>query len=98
MMDLLISNEPRTMLQAILVHVFCVLVAIAALAVCAWVGTTGQLFTLDGLALVAISLTIAAFFAGNTAWALYTGEIRDLLRQLRNKSRVPSPNSTEETQ
>jgi hypothetical protein len=95
-MDAVISKEPRTMLQAILIHAFCLLMGLGALAVCAWVVATGQLLTLDGLLMVALSLTIAAFFVGNTAWAVHTGEIRELLRQLRAKPEGSSPSSTEE--
>jgi predicted membrane chloride channel (bestrophin family) len=84
------------MLQAILIHVFCLLVGLGALAVCAWVAATGQLFTLDGLLMVAVSLSIAAFFVGNTAWAVYTGEIPELLRQLRAKPEATASSSTEE--
>ena len=81
-------------LMAILVHLFCLLVAAAAAGISAWVVVTGQLFTLDGLALVLVSLTVAAFFAGNTAWAIYTGELRELLRRLRGKPEGTAPSST----
>ncbi len=79
--------------MAILTHLFCLLVAAGAAGVSAWVVVAGQLFTLDGLALVLVSLSIAAFFVGNTAWAVYTGEIRELLGRLRSKPQEPSPGS-----
>ena len=77
----------------ILIHLFCLLVGLVALGVCAWVVATGQLFTIDGLELVAISLGVATFFAANTAWAIYTGEMRELLGQLRSKPEAPAPDS-----
>lgn len=79
--------------MAILVHLFCLLVGAAAAGICAWVVVTGQIFTLDGLALVLVSLTVAAFFAGNTAWAIYTGELRETLGRLRSKPEEPAPSS-----
>jgi len=78
-------------LMAIMVHLFCLLVGIGAAGACAWVVATGQLFTLDGLALVLGSLSVAAFFVGNTAWAAYTGELGELVGRLRGKSEKPGP-------
>ena len=80
-------------LMAILAHMFCLLVAAAAAGVSAWVVVTGQLFTLDGLALVLVSLSIAAFFVGHTAWAVYTGELRELLGRMRSKPQEPTSGS-----
>src|SRR3989304_6106102 len=84
--DRVLSKEPVTMLQSILVYTFCLLVGVVALAVCAWVAATGQLFTMDGLLLIAISLTLAAFFVGNGIWAVHSGEVSELLRRLRSRS------------
>jgi hypothetical protein len=66
-------------------------VGLAALGTCAWVVATGQLFTLDGLSLIAVSGALATFFVGNTAWAVYTGEIHELLAQMRSKPGVAAP-------
>lgn len=87
------TSQKADRLLAILTHLFCLLVGLAAVGVCAWVVATGQLFTLDGLLLIAVSGAIATFFAGNTAWAIYTGELRELLAQMRSKSEaaVPAP-------
>ena len=75
------------LLQSILVYAFCLLVGLVAAGVCGWVVATGQLFTIDGLTTIAVSLAIAAFFVGDLAWAVYTGEVGDLLRKLRDRSR-----------
>ena len=85
------TSQKSDLLLAILTHLFCLLVGLAAVGVCASVVATGQLFTLDGLVLVAVSGAIATFFVGNTAWAAYTGELRELLAHLRSKSEAPAP-------
>jgi cation transport ATPase len=72
------------MLQAAILLAVCLLIGFIALAVCAWVAVSGRLFTMDGLLIVAISLAAAAFFVGNFAWSLHTGEVHDILNQLRN--------------
>ena len=86
------ASQKSDLLLSILTHLFCLLVGLVALGVCAWVVATGQLFTLDGLGLVAISLGVATFFAAHTAWAIYTGELRELLGQLRSKPNAAAPN------
>lgn len=79
------------MIQAAILLAVCLLIGLIALAICAWVAISGRLFTMDGLLMVAISLTVAAFFVGNFAWSLHTGEVREILNQLRaGKSTVAS--------
>jgi hypothetical protein len=85
------TSQRSDLLLAMLTHLFCLLVGLAALGTCAWVVATGQLFTLDGLSLIAVSGALATFFVGNTAWAVYTGEIRELLAQMRSKPGVAAP-------
>jgi hypothetical protein len=86
------ETSPKSdLLLAILTHLFCLLMGLAAVGVCGWVVATRQLFTLDGLVLVAVSGAIATFFVGNTAWAAYTGELRGLLALMRSKSEAPAP-------
>lgn len=75
------------MLQSVLLLAFCLFMGLLSLAVCIWVALTGQLFTLDGLLLVAISLTIGGFFMGNFAWSVYSGELREVLNDLRGGSK-----------
>ena len=84
------ASQKPDLLLAILTHVFCLLIGLAALGVTAWVIAMGQLLTIDGLGLVFASLAAASFFVAHTAWAVYTGELRDLLRQARPKSAAPS--------
>jgi hypothetical protein len=90
------TSQKSDLLLAILTHLFSLLVGLAAVGVCAWVVATGQLFTLDGLLLVAVSGAIATFFVGNTAWAVYTGELRELLAQMRSKSEAAAPEAPPE--
>jgi hypothetical protein len=73
------------MLQAAVLLAACLLIGFIALAICAWVAVSGRLLTMDGLLIVAISLAAAAFFVGNFAWSFHTGEVREILSQLRNK-------------
>lgn len=72
------------MLQAAVLMAACLLIGFIALAICAWVAVSGRLFTMDGLLMVAISLTVAAFFVGNFAWSVHEGEVREILDQLRS--------------
>jgi hypothetical protein len=67
------------MLDAILLLAFCLLVGLIALAVCVYLAVSGALFTLDGLSLVLICLSIAGLFLLNVAWSFYTGELKQLL-------------------
>jgi ascorbate-specific PTS system EIIC-type component UlaA len=82
------------MLQAAILLAVCLLIGLIALAICAWVAISGRLFTMDGLLMVAISLTSAAFFVGNFAWSLHTGEVREILNQLRSGESGAASDST----
>jgi len=84
-------KPPGARLQTILLHAFCLLVGFMALPICAWVVATGQLFTLDGLLMVAISLTVGGIFVGNTAWAIRNGEMSELFQNLRYRSARAEP-------
>lgn len=77
------------MLQAAILLAICLLVGLIALGICAWVAVSGRLFTMDGLLMVAISLAAATFFVGNFAWSLRTGEVREILSQLRGPKKQP---------
>ena len=77
------------MLQAGILLAVCLLIGFIALAVCVWVAISGQLFTMDGLLIIAISLTVAAFFVGNFAWSVYTGEAREIFHHVRGGSNKP---------
>ena len=72
------------MLQAAVLLAVCLLIGFIALAICAWVVISGQLFTMDGLSIIAISLTVGAFFVGGFVWSVHTGEVREILNQLRS--------------
>ena len=90
------ASQKSDLLLAILTHIFCLLIGATAVGVTAWVVVTGQLFTIDGLGLVFVALVSASFFVAHTAWAAYSGELRDLVRGLQPKSEVPpaEPEST----
>ena len=67
------------MLDAIVLFAFCLLIGLIALAVCAYLAVSGLLFTLDGLALALIALSIGGLFLLNVVWSVYTGEFKQLL-------------------
>jgi hypothetical protein len=74
------SGEDRVgKFEDILLLVFCSLVAVAGLVVVVWQLATGRLLSIDGLWLAGISLTLSAVFGGNVAWAIHTGEVKQLL-------------------
>lgn len=73
------------MLESLLLLAFCLFVGLIALGVCVYVAAAGLLFTLDGLLLIIISLTIGGIFVLNVAWSAYTGELKQLLGQVRKK-------------
>ncbi|MFB3921326.1 MAG: hypothetical protein ACE145_06360 [Terriglobia bacterium] len=75
------------MLQAILLLAFCLLTGLASLTLTVWMIFSGRLLSMDGLTLVAIIMTIGAFFMGNFAWSVHTGEVRAVWNHLRSGSK-----------
>ena len=71
------------MLEELVLLAFCFLAALTGLAVAAWEAISGRVFSIDGLSVTLISLTLAAVFGGNLAWSFYTGEAHQTLRHLR---------------
>ena len=82
------------MLLSLVAYAFSLLVALAGLAACAWAIVTGQALTLDGLLVMAISLTVGTIFAANVAWAWHAGEVREVLQKLRHRSADAKPQAT----
>ena len=78
------------MIEDILLLVFCLALAIGGLATVIWGVATGRFFTIDGLWLALISLTLSALFGGNIAWSIYTGEIKRILEEYRKKGATSS--------
>ena len=76
------------MFEELVLSVFCLLVTVIGLAVAVWEAISGRVFSMDGLWLSLISLTLAAVFGGNLAWSFYTGEAQQMLRDFR-KGSVP---------
>ncbi len=71
------------MLQAILVLAISFLIGLICIAVCVWAALTGRLFTLDGLLLVLISLSVGGLFMLNVAWSVRSGEFREVLKYIK---------------
>jgi len=74
------------MLEEVVLLAFCFLVTLFGLAVAAMELISGSVFSMDGLWLTLISLTLAAVFGGNLAWSFYTGEAQQMLRRFRQGS------------
>ena len=89
------GKERSSVLESLLLLGFCFLMGLAALGVCAYVGVTGSLFTLDGLLLIVICLSVGGIFMLVVGWSAYTGELQALLKELRKKpaSGEPSDNT-----
>ena len=69
------------MIEDILLLVFCFILAIGGIAVVGWGIATGRIFSIDGLWLALICLSVSAVFGGNIAWSVYTGELRKILHR-----------------
>jgi hypothetical protein len=78
------------MLEDIFLLAFCLILAVGGLVTVVWGVATGRFFTIDGLWLALISLTLSAVFGGNIAWSIYTGELQRIMDEWR---RSPSPDS-----
>ena len=74
------------MLEEVVLLAFNFLVMVIGLAVVALEAITGRVFSIDGLWLSLISLTLAAVFGGNLAWSFYTGDAQQMLRHFRKGS------------
>ena len=74
------------MLDAALLLAFCLLMGLLSLGIVIWVAIFRQLFSLDNLLLVLISLTVGGIFMANFAWSVYTGEVREVLDYLLKRS------------
>jgi hypothetical protein len=74
------------MLESLLLFAACLLIGLIALAVCVYLAVTGALFTMDGMVVALIALTIGGVFVLNVVWSVWTGELRQILDRLRKKS------------
>lgn len=77
------AGDRAVILEDVFLMAFCFLLAFGGLGLVAWELATGRLFSIDGLWLTLISLSLATVFGGNIAWSIYTGEMQALLRGLR---------------
>jgi hypothetical protein len=75
-----------TMFEDIFLLVFCFILAMGGSATVVWGLVTGRFFTIDGLWLALISLTLSVVFGGNIAWSIYTGELQRILHDSRKES------------
>lgn len=79
------------MLESLLLLAFCLIAGLIAVAVCGYLLVSGQLFSLDGLLLALISLTMGGIFVLNVGWSVYTGELKQMLEQRNKKSASSEP-------
>ncbi len=73
------------MLDAAILLAFCLLAGVLSLGLCGWVILSGRVFSLDGILLVLLALLIGGIFLANVAWSVYTGELQQILGELRRK-------------
>jgi hypothetical protein len=73
------------MIEDLILLAFCFILAVGGLATVVWGVATGRFFTIDGLWLALISLTLSVVFGGNIAWSMYTGELKAVLHQNKPK-------------
>ena len=81
------GEERQPLLEELVLLAFCFLVAVMGLVVVALETISGRIFSIDGLWLSLISLTLAAVFGGNIAWSFYTGEAQQMLHHFRKGSK-----------
>ena len=79
------------MLEEVVLLAFCFLVTLFGLAVVVVELISGRVFSIDGLWLSLISLTLAAVFGANLAWLLFTVEAQQRLRRFRQGSEPDNP-------
>ncbi len=73
------------MFEDIFLLVFCFVLVVGGLATVVWGLVTGRFFSIDGLWLALISLTLSAVFGGNIAWLAYTGELKAILHHSKSR-------------
>jgi len=74
------------MFEDVFLLVFCFILAVGGLASVVWELATGRSFSIDGLWMTLISLTITVVFGGNFAWAIHKGDLQRILRSRREKA------------
>lgn len=79
-------EERQPLFEEVVLLAFCSLMTVTGLAVVALEVISGRAFSIDGLWLSLISLTLAAVFGGNLAWSFYTGAAQRMLRHFRKGS------------
>lgn len=67
----------------------CLVIALASLAVVAWLAVSGRLLYLDGISLALISLVIAVFFLFDVLVAYRSGELDELLGRRKEVGPIP---------
>lgn len=82
------------MIDVILLFAFCLFMGLVALVICAYLAISGQLFTLDGLVLALITLSIGGLFMLNVAWSIRSGELQQMLNHLRKQPTSNEPSTS----
>jgi len=81
------------MLETLILFGFCLLAGLISLGVFAYLVMTGQILTLDGIALTIISLTIGGVFMLNVVWSVFTGELKRAMEHAKKKPDSAEPPS-----
>ncbi len=78
-----LGEEQGIMLEQLVLLALSSIIAIIALVVVGWEAATGRAFSLDGICLSLICLTLVAVFGSSVAWSFHTGEVHRMLSHLR---------------
>lgn len=82
------------MREIIALALLCLVLALVSLVVLVWAAFSGALFTLDGLLLAAICLTLAAMFGSCFLWLAYDAGWWRLLKSRWQTASNPKQNDT----
>jgi purine-cytosine permease-like protein len=85
------GKERTSMFESILLLAFCLLAGAISVAVVGYLWFIGQLLTLDGVLVALISLTIGGIFMLIAGWSVYSGELKQVLEQIRKKPATTEP-------
>jgi hypothetical protein len=74
------------MTELVVLWVLCILLGLGSWGAALWLAVTGQMLTMDGLALALIAFTVGTFLLFNVGWALHKGEIQQVWSAFRAQS------------
>jgi hypothetical protein len=90
------GEEQASMFETALLLGFCLLAALVSALIVVWLAVAGRLFSLDGLTLSLICLTLGGFFSFPVFLSFRKGELQALVNHyLKRSSAAPSAGTAE---